>query len=108
MIRHFVEGIVSSLLLLVLLLIICCTQLQVAHTFHLFFLHCSGDYELLIKAFVNRSTILSPPMIISIQPDLMKPVSLDVEYEKNAKAIVGEILTGTYTINAIKSRRLLS
>lgn len=80
---------------------------QLAVTFLLFFLHCSGTYELLIKAFVNRSTVLSPPLIISIQPDLTKPVSLDVEYEKSAKLIVGEILTGVFAVNDIDSSLLL-
>ena len=56
--------------------------------------YCRGVYELQPKAFMGRTTISGPKIKISIQADMTKPVSLTVEYDKNASYTVSEHLPG--------------
>ena len=43
---------------------------------------------------MGKDTISGPKIKVSIQPDATKPVSLAVEYNKNAKYHVGENFAG--------------
>ncbi|XP_062594603.1 structural maintenance of chromosomes flexible hinge domain-containing protein 1-like [Saccostrea cucullata] len=52
-----------------------------------------GNYELQPKAFHGKADpILGPKISIQLQPNLMKPTSLSVEYDKKANFVVGEKL----------------
>ncbi|XP_055997294.1 structural maintenance of chromosomes flexible hinge domain-containing protein 1-like isoform X2 [Ostrea edulis] len=52
-----------------------------------------GTYELQPKAFVSKADpILGPKIQVQLQPNLMKPTSLSVEYDKKANFVVGEKL----------------
>ncbi|KAI0226091.1 Structural maintenance of chromosomes flexible hinge domain-containing protein 1 [Lamellibrachia satsuma] len=51
-----------------------------------------GIYEIQAKAFIGRTTLQGPKLLISIQADFLKPVSLTVEYDKNVVYKAGEPL----------------
>jgi len=55
---------------------------------------CRGVYEIQAKAFIGRTTLLGPKLLVSIQADFLKPVSLTVDYDKNAVYQAGETLPG--------------
>jgi hypothetical protein len=56
---------------------------------------CRGSYELQPKAFYSKADPIFGPVIhVQLQPNLMKPTSLSVEYDKKANFIVGEKLPG--------------
>ncbi|XP_042202823.1 structural maintenance of chromosomes flexible hinge domain-containing protein 1 isoform X2 [Callorhinchus milii] len=52
-----------------------------------------GEYTLQVKAFINKSTLDGPVFRLNIVPDPEKPVSLLVDYDKNATFVAGGILT---------------
>ena len=54
-----------------------------------------GTYELQPKAFHGKAEpILGPKIQVQLQPNLMKPTSLSVEYDKKAAFKVGDKLPG--------------
>uniref|UniRef100_A0A4W3K7P6 Structural maintenance of chromosomes flexible hinge domain containing 1 n=1 Tax=Callorhinchus milii TaxID=7868 RepID=A0A4W3K7P6_CALMI len=57
-----------------------------------YWLH-KGEYTLQVKAFINKSTLDGPVFRLNIVPDPEKPVSLLVDYDKNATFVAGGILT---------------
>lgn len=60
-----------------------------------FLCFCRGTYELQPKAFHGKAEpILGPKIQVQLQPNLMKPTSLSVEYDKKAVFTVGEKLPG--------------
>ena len=61
------------------------------------FLWSRGVYEIQPKAFIGRNTLVGPKLLVSIQADFLKPVSLTVDYNKAAVYKAGEALTGELT-----------
>lgn len=56
----------------------------------------SGTYEMQIKAFDGRNTIVGPQMLLSVQPDVTKPTSFVMQYALNEFYVADDILPGNY------------
>jgi len=55
----------------------------------------SGVYEIQVKALMSRNQVLlGPSVVISIQADGTKPVSLQVDYDMPTSVLAGTALPG--------------
>ncbi|XP_067835802.1 structural maintenance of chromosomes flexible hinge domain-containing protein 1 isoform X2 [Heptranchias perlo] len=52
-----------------------------------------GEYTLQVKAVINKSTLDGPVIRLNVVPDPNKPISLYVDYDKNASFVAGGFLT---------------
>ena len=63
-----------------------------------------GTYELQPKAFHGKAEpILGPKIQVQLQPNLMKPTSLSLEYDKKAAFKVGDKLPGWHFKRGLQS-----
>ncbi|XP_048451713.1 structural maintenance of chromosomes flexible hinge domain-containing protein 1-like isoform X2 [Rhincodon typus] len=52
-----------------------------------------GEYTIQAKAVINKSAVDGPVIRLNVVPDPNKPVSLHVDYDKNARFVAGGFLT---------------